>query len=204
MSKYATLREHFNDETYLDPIVGYPERSVEWFKEKILPDVLATKERLNLGPKLLDVGCAFGYFSKVYAQYFEEVTGIDFSDVRIPKAIELNSAPNLKYLQIDLTKDSLPEIYDTAISSAVFQHISLSNRRNAFETVAYALNSGSYLVLYDEDYSTRPHNWDDFYEPLKQEWLKKELDGMFELEKVEFVARGNAGEYEYRYELRKV
>src|ERR1700691_5308734 len=79
----------------LDPITGYAERNTRWFEHHILPDFLNAKQRLGLGPTLLDIGCAYGYFTSRYADHFKHVIGIDFSNRRIADAQKHNAKENV-------------------------------------------------------------------------------------------------------------
>jgi cyclopropane fatty-acyl-phospholipid synthase-like methyltransferase len=204
------LKNRFNAEEILQDLIqikeGYHERPVSWFKENILSDLLKTKERLNLGENILDVGCAYGYFTKVIAENFNKVTGIDFAISRITAAKEHNLSENIEYICLDLTQDEIPGQYDSAISSAVYQHINPNNgdRIKAFEATFAVIPSGSYLICYDELFDTRPNNWDGFYEPLKKEWIQQNLSHVCKLVDAPFICRGLHGEYEYRFELQKV
>lgn len=195
------------EEIKIDPIKGYDERPIEWFRERILPDLLTTKERLNLGENVIDIGCAMGYFSKIIAEHFGKVTGIDFAPTRIALAKQHNAKENIEYLLVDLvTDEKIPGRYDWAYSSAVFQHIRPDNddRVNAFRKTFEVIPSGSYLVLYDESFDVRKHIWDGFYMPLSPKWIRDNLSSMCELTEFEPVAGAHHGESEFRYVMRKI
>ena len=202
-------QSHFDtielNENKLTITEGYDERPVSWFKEFLLPDLLKAKDRLNLGENILDVGCSYGYFSKILTEYFQQVTAIDFAPTRIKLAIEHNTVPNITYHAIDIVREDIPGNYSSAISSAVYQHIDPTNgdRKKAFETTFKTLPSGGYLVLYDESFDVRPHVWDGFYTALSPQWIKENLSDLCSLEEFEEVAKGRHGETEFRYALRK-
>lgn len=199
------IKEHFNSVEILDCITGYEERPVNWWMLNILPDLLEIKKQLNLGPKLLDIGCASGYFSLIMAIHFPEVTGIDFAVSRIELAKKYNSSKNLNYQVVDVVNEKISGIYDSAISSAVFQHINPlnSDRVKAFENVFSVIKDQGYLVLYDESYFSRRVEWDGFYSPLDKSWIIDKIGHLCNLESYEFVAKGLHGEYEFRWILRK-
>lgn len=157
--RLRTFNEH--EPHKVTPTDGYNSRPVSWFKENILPDLLITKERLQLGPSFVDIGCAYGYFTKIMAEHFTHVTGVDYCPNRIAGAKEHNAAPNIDYLLLDLTKEPIPGQYDWAISSAVYQHINPLNgdRRKAFINTFNAIKDGGYLVLYDENFEMRQEKW---------------------------------------------
>jgi hypothetical protein len=93
--------------------------------------------------------------------------------------------------------------FDWAISSAVIQHLNPAQRRNAFQQIFCSLDSGSYLLLYDETFDKRPNLWDGFYEPISPTWITANLSDLCTLNACDYVCRGLDGEYIYRYELQK-
>lgn len=174
--------EHFDTEASLDPVRGYPERDLDWFRTYIFPDLRHLKEELDLGKTLLDVGCASGYFTREYAALFPLVMGIDFSWKRIGDATSYHQAGlNVKYMRADITDPQLPVYggFHTAISSAVFQHIPPDKRKQAFANVRQAIipNDG-HLILYDalrgESHRSEDHadaDWDGYTELLSLDFL---------------------------------
>jgi cyclopropane fatty-acyl-phospholipid synthase-like methyltransferase len=197
------LRQYFDDVEELDPVNGYDERNTSWFEERILPDFLGAKSRLRLGPTLLDVGCAYGYFTRRFAEHFSYVLGVDFAPLRIAGARERNA----EYLELDLTtgwQGNLRRPFDSAVSSAVLQHISPRNRARAFATIRDALTPGARLILYDESSDDRPEKWDGFYEALSPRWIRASLLDSWSLEECSFVAIGLNDERIYRYELARL
>lgn len=199
------IKEHFNSVEKLDCITGYEERPVDWWISNILPDLLEIKEKLNLGPKILDIGCASGYFSFIISQHFTEVTAIDFAESRIELAKKYNSSENLNYQVLDIVNEKIIGTYDSAISSAVFQHMNPFNgdRIKAFENTFESIKKQGYLILYDESYFARRVEWDGFYSPLDKSWIVDKIGHLCDLESYEFVAKGLHGEYEFRWVLRK-
>lgn len=212
MSYYReNIIEHFNvNESEIEPLTGYPERNTDWFKWHILPDFLSHPvvfARKVKGCKLLDIGCAQGYFTKLYGQHFKEVVGIDFSPPRIDQAIVFNSAPNIRYEVINLAEPvyGYDETFPLAVSSAVYQHIDPDrDRRRAFLNTWLALELNGYLFLYDEDLVTRDEKWNGFYEPLSEAWVEDNISDIFKLESKDLVCRGSHGEYIYRWVLKKL
>jgi FkbM family methyltransferase len=201
---------HFEHVEKIDPVRGYPERPVSWFQERILPDLLATKRRLRLGPRGGDFGCAFGYFTKLLAEHFDAIVGVDYSEIRLAGARKYNMAPNVEYHQADLTtafeKLSLVNLlgtFDWAITSAVIQHLPPAQRRNAFQQISGTLHSGSYLIMYDEKFDDRPNRWDGFYEPISPTWVNENISDILTLNACDFLCSGLGGASIYRYELQK-
>jgi 2-polyprenyl-3-methyl-5-hydroxy-6-metoxy-1,4-benzoquinol methylase len=150
------LKNYFEDEKQINPAgtpgfeTGYPERDVNWMKSNLIPRIENIIDK-NVHKNCLDVGCAFGYFSKVLSETFEKTYGIDLSDNRINYAKQLES-DNLKFVQSDLTesfKDKFPIKFDFMFTNAVLPHIPLEFKSDVFKNLAEVANSGCIFVMYD-------------------------------------------------------
>jgi len=148
------LKNYFEDEnkTYGSPSfeTGYPERDVNWMKKNLIPRI-KTLINKNVHKNCLDVGCAFGYFSKVLSETFDKTYGIDLSNNRIDYAKKYESE-SLKFIQSDLTesfKDKFPIKFDFMFTNAVLPHIPLEFKSEVFKNLAEVANSGCIFVMYD-------------------------------------------------------
>jgi len=148
------LKKYFEDEnkTYGFPSfeTGYPERDVNWMKKNLIPRI-KTLINKNVHKNCLDVGCAFGYFSKVLSETFDKTYGIDLSNNRIDYAKKYESE-SLKFIQSDLTesfKDKFPIKFDFMFTNAVLPHIPLEFKSEVFKNLAEVANSGCIFVMYD-------------------------------------------------------
>jgi len=129
---------------------GYPERDVNWMKKNLIPRI-ETLINKNVHKNCLDVGCAFGYFSKVLSETFDKTYGIDLSNIRIDYAKKYESE-SLKFIQSDLTesfKDKFPIKFDFMFTNAVLPHIPLEFKSEVFKNLAEVANSGCIFVIYD-------------------------------------------------------
>lgn len=142
----------FEKENYLDAETGYPERNVEWFKKFILSDFLSL-DFIDKNKKLLDVGCAFGYFTRTFSESFNHTLGIDFAKNRLEYAKKYEN-DILKFQWADLTSDDfdkqITDKYDVLYTSAVIQHIDKTLIPKVFENLSKVANSGAKFVMYDE------------------------------------------------------
>ena len=131
----------FNYET------GYPERNINWFRQHILPTF---KKFLNPGSKLLDVGCASGYYTNILNEFIPS-DGIDFAENRISYA--QTKYPHMKFFQDDLTSDDFPnqfeEKYDLFFTNAVIPHIPLVLKPKVFNNISRISKPRALFVLYD-------------------------------------------------------
>lgn len=170
----------FETENYLDKDTGYPERDINWFKTQILPDFLSL-QFINNNKKLLDVGCAFGYFTKLLSENFNETLGIDFSENRINYAKTHENA-KLKFKLADLTADNFVETinnsYDILFTSAVIQHIDKNLIPKVLKNLYNIAAPGAYFVMYDELAPVSQGLWerpDRFVTRFTIDWLTNKL-----------------------------
>lgn len=200
---------HFNSGEVLDPVRGYPERDIDWFEKNILPDIktLIENKAISNG-RLIDIGCAKGYFTAQYANLFTEVIGIDFAEKRIEEANAHHQIPNLFFRTLDISLP-LPEFverssFNTAITSAVIQHINPQSRYQVFENIHRMLTPGGKLVLYEafqetqrnRGFSTSAHPWNGNIELLDL----KEMLGypFFGPGTIEYIANSGGDFHIYR------
>jgi SAM-dependent methyltransferase len=119
-------------------------------KENLLPRI--KNNITNLKEKnCLDVGCAFGYFTRVLGEEFKNTYGIDLSDTRINHAKQYESE-NLKFIQSDLTEtfqDKFPIKFDYMFTNAVIPHIPAQFKASVFSNLSQVANSGCIFTLYD-------------------------------------------------------
>jgi 2-polyprenyl-3-methyl-5-hydroxy-6-metoxy-1,4-benzoquinol methylase len=209
------LKEYFENETYLDRENGYPERDAIWMKENLVPRIKNNITDLNQ-KNCLDVGCAFGYFTRVLGEEFKNTYGIDLSDTRINYAKQYET-DNLKFIQSDLTEsfqDKFPIKFDYMFTNAVLPHIPAPFKASVFSNLAQVANSGCIFTLYDgminqsikdSDHDNYIDNDFDNWDPntvikvtfFSKEWLQ---DNLVEWELVEI---NNVGYYTEEIILRK-
>lgn len=163
-----SLKNYFEDEKLINPSgnpgfeTGYPERDVNWMKSNLIPrinNIVDTNKHKNC----LDVGCAFGYFTKVLGENFEKTYGIDLSDNRINYAKQYETE-SLKFVQSDLTEsfvDKFPIKFDFMFTNAVLPHIPLEFKSSVFKNLAEVANQGCIFIMYDgmlNDDNTHKHD----------------------------------------------
>jgi 2-polyprenyl-3-methyl-5-hydroxy-6-metoxy-1,4-benzoquinol methylase len=110
------------------------------------------------GGKLLDVGCASGYYSVAFAKAGGRATGIDISEASIAlarrRAERESVAGTCEFLQGDMRSLSIREgDYDAAVMTEVLEHV--REQSEVLEQVFRALRPGGVLVL------TTPHAFDE-------------------------------------------
>lgn len=165
----------------ITPTGGYSERTVEWFKKNVLPDFLSVNGLRK--ETLLDVGCAFGYYTREYALNFQSVVGIDFMADRIEQAVKHNQLGNIKYYCKDIVKGPFGDIKEratTVVSTAVIQHIAIGDRRAALANIRSLCQPKATLVFYDGLVErTNKEAFDGFFQYMSKEFLHEEIKDLW-------------------------
>jgi len=179
-----SLKKYFEDESVINPNgtlfseTGYPERDVDWMKSNLIPriknNISNTKDK-----NCLDVGCAFGYFTRVMSEEFKNTYGIDLSDNRINYAKQYET-DNLKFIQSDLTEsfqDKFPIKFDYMFTNAVLPHIPSQFKSSVFSNLAQVANSGCIFTLYDGmiNQSVKDSNHSDYIDNDFDNWTPNTL-----------------------------
>lgn len=167
------LKEYFENETYLDRENGYPERNAIWMKDNLMPRIKNNVNNLN-EKNCLDVGCAFGYFTRVLSNEFKNTYGIDLSDNRINYAKQYET-DNLKFVQSDLTEsfqEKFPIKFDYMFTNAVLPHIPAQFKPDVFSNLAQIANKGCVFTMYDGmiNESVKDKDHDDYIDNDFDNW----------------------------------
>lgn len=204
---------HFNSGEHLDPILGYPERDIKWFDKNIYPDLVSLLLHFE-GPispagRLADIGCAKGYFTRYYADLFDSVTGFDFAKTRIAQAIALHAGGNLNFDVLDISAESISDEYvqkfDTAITSAVIQHINPKDRYQVFKNICLMLKPGGKLIMYesflekqkDRQLHATAQPWNGNIELLSTEFIHRKIP-FFTMSEEKYICNSGGDFHIYR------
>src|SRR5437588_7784994 len=99
---------------------------------------------------VLDAGCGTGENALFFASRGHKVTGIDFLEKPIQRAIRKASERGLTatfFVMDALDLKDLPEVFDSVIDSGLFHVFSDADRRGYFEGLATVLKPGGRLYL---------------------------------------------------------
>lgn len=106
----------------LDQIAGiYCEE--KGFERTLMKYKIAAITPLCIGETMLDIGCGVGMLTRALAPAFRKVVGIDGSALKIQKAKEHNSAPNIAYLYELFEAYTPDEPFDFIVSTNVLEHV---------------------------------------------------------------------------------
>ncbi len=76
------------------------------------------------GKRVLDAGCGTGYGSNMLASRAHRVSAIDLSNEAIDYCHAHYAAPNLDFIQMDVTQLGFRRAFDVAVSFQVIEHLS--------------------------------------------------------------------------------
>lgn len=80
--------------------------------------------RIQLGEKVLDLGCGHGALAVDVAKATNaKIVGIDLNSENISTARRFHSHPNVRYTVGDIRKDLIQESFDVVILSNVLEHV---------------------------------------------------------------------------------
>ncbi len=97
------------------------------------------------GKTVLDAGCGTGYGSHMLASRARRVTGIDLSAEAIDYSRSHFTAPNLDFIQMDVTQLGFRRAFDVAVSFQVIEH--LQDPGAFLSTLKQAVVPGGKIVL---------------------------------------------------------
>ncbi len=114
----------------------------DWFWK---PEIKIIK-KYKIKGKALDIGCAFGFFLKRVAPYFEKLYGIDISNFALERAKKEIPEANLRL--IDLNTDDLPfpdKYFDLITAFDVLEHT--ESIENSLKKLVKKLNDNGYIII---------------------------------------------------------
>jgi 2-polyprenyl-3-methyl-5-hydroxy-6-metoxy-1,4-benzoquinol methylase len=97
------------------------------------------------GRTVLDAGCGTGYGSALLASRARRVCAIDLSNEAIEYCRRQYAAPNLEFLQMDVTQLPFRHTFDVAVSFQVIEH--LPDPDAFLRTLKHAVHPGGSIVL---------------------------------------------------------
>jgi SAM-dependent methyltransferase len=118
----------------------------EWKdKRLLLPQYQSLLARLPARPRILDLGCGPGCESKRLSDLGAKVVGIDLSTACL--SIARRHAPEVTFLQMDLTRIDLPDdSFDAVLDAAVLFHFTDRQQAAILKSMRDVLKVGGIML----------------------------------------------------------
>src|SRR3989344_2111794 len=157
-----------------DPTKDFYEKQVNAYLQNTkdlapLNWINAFAETLPKGGRILDVGCAFGRDSKIFAEKGFKVLGIDYSSAMIKRARE--SVPEIEFRVEDVrTLDEQDASFDGVWMNAVLVHIEKQDIQGVFAGIRRILKRGGILCASFKVGTGEGLSKDERYEGAEKFW----------------------------------
>ncbi len=167
-------------------IYGYPEYINESSRictdrEKVITTIVSDMQvflnKKNL--KVLDIGCAQGYYSLLLAEMGCNVWGIDYLDKNIDLCNvlkEKNGFTNCRFDVNTLTEEfvyGLHEEYDVILLTSVMHHIALQNGYKKAREIFEKLALHTRIILNEMALKQEPVYWNEYLPDEYEDWFEK-------------------------------
>ena len=147
-----------HDAQFMQEVAAALETLPRIFLDLVLPRLTELEARLQVGGRVLDVGCGGGWAVVQIAERFPQVAcvGIDLEAHSVALARRLISEHGLED-RCDVREQSIDQLdedssYDVATSFLVIHEIAPELKAGAFAAVARALKPGGHFLIFDEAY----------------------------------------------------
>jgi SAM-dependent methyltransferase len=100
-------------------------------------------------PRVLEIGCAEGMFTRVLAPYCDSLVAVDLSPIALDRAKHVCSdLTNVQFAEWDVRQDPINGPFDLIVATGVLEYILRpSTLRNAKDRITAGLSSHGYLLL---------------------------------------------------------
>jgi SAM-dependent methyltransferase len=106
---------------------------------------IQTIKKYNLHGKILDIGCAFGFFLKRASPFFQELYGLDISQFAIEEAKKLNPTTNFQVFDLDKQPVPYPDLYfDLITAFDVLEHT--QSIKDSLGKIVPKLKTGGFFI----------------------------------------------------------
>lgn len=156
---------------------SYNQIASDWAKSRnksfLSELIIDFTNKLKLNANVLDIGCGTGYPIGAYlANRGFEITGIDFSESMIQKAIELH-LPKSQFFLTDFFDFVPTRLFDGIIAFDSFFHFPYASQRLIYPKVANWLQPGG-VLLFTHGLKSSEINSDMFGQPFYYSSLDKD------------------------------
>ncbi|MEG4346489.1 class I SAM-dependent methyltransferase [Microcoleus sp. A003_D6] len=95
----------------------------------------------------LDIGCGSGILAFELAKYYDRVVAVDLSEKMLDIARQKRPAPNIEYIQMDVSSLELDRQFDLIVSASTFHH--LKHLPSTLQSIKKILNPHGKVVFLD-------------------------------------------------------
>ena len=95
----------------------------------------------------LDIGCGSGILAFELAKYYDNVVAVDLSEKLLDIARQKRAAPNIEYIQMDVSSLEFDRQFDLIVSAATFHH--LKHLPTTFKSIKKILKRHGKVVFLD-------------------------------------------------------
>ncbi|MEG3895282.1 MULTISPECIES: class I SAM-dependent methyltransferase [unclassified Microcoleus] len=95
----------------------------------------------------LDIGCGSGILAFELAKYYDRVVAVDLSEKLLDIARQKRPAPNIEYIQMDVSSLELDRQFDLIVSASTFHH--LKHLPSTLQSIKKILNPHGKVVFLD-------------------------------------------------------
>ena len=96
---------------------------------------------------VLDIGCGSGILAFELAKYYDRVVAVDLSEKMLDIARQKRAAPNIEYIQMDVSSLELDRQFDLIVSATTFHH--LKHLPSTLQSIKKSLNWHGKVVFLD-------------------------------------------------------
>ncbi len=107
-----------------------------------------TKNLSSSKGAVLDIGCGSGILALELAKYYDNVVAVDLSEKLLDIARQKRSAPNIEYIQMDVSSLEFDRQFDLIVSATTFHH--LKHLPTTFKSIKKLLNRHGKVVFLDK------------------------------------------------------
>lgn len=154
-----------HDEAFLEQVATALDVLPRMFLTAVLPNLPDLEAKLEVGAKILDVGCGAGAAIVEFAQRFPKATcvGLDIEPNSITMAEErialhgLRDRVSTRLIEVGAWPDDLTDgSFDLVMSYLVLHEIDPAFKVDVLRESAMALAPGGYILIFDERYPSAP------------------------------------------------
>jgi SAM-dependent methyltransferase len=124
-------------------------RDLEQFRFERAIDLVLRAGNASRFPRVLEIGCAEGHFTRFLAPYSESLVAVDLAPIAVERAQRAcRDLANVQFSQWDVRRDAIDAPFDLIVATGVLEYILRpSTLRDARDRITAGLAPHGYLLL---------------------------------------------------------